>query len=148
MIRWKNEVEYLRGLGKRGHSIADVARLYSVSRQRAKQVVDKYVPEWKYTYGKAMRKDGADLRTIQKRKYRQFKKLYPNCPPYELVIWWAFCPIFKTELDYFSETKQNNSVSLYTINDSLHAISYKAASILRGTTYQELEELLLFAGRS
>ena len=74
MIRWKDKVEDLRNYGKNGFSIADVARSYGVSRQRAKQVVDKYVPEWKYTYGKAMRKEDADLRAIQKRKYRQFKK--------------------------------------------------------------------------
>ena len=146
MIKWKNEAEYLRGLGKGGHSIADVARLYGVSRQRAKQVVDKYVPEWKHVYGKAMRKQDADLRAVQKRKYRQFKKANLILTgSFNDVVWVTHCPVFDVPLDYFSEIKQDCSMSLLAKNGSIHVVSYKAASVLRTTSVHELTELLFFA---
>ena len=134
---WKDEVAKLRELGSTGASMAELARIYGVSRQRMKQVLDKYVPEWRETYGWVVKhsekvqayknrwgeRNNSELYRVQRAKFRA-KKYNAERTGYTWDIkfgeleWPTHCPILGLELDYFAEFRQENSVSFDRIDSS------------------------------
>ena len=136
-INWKNELPKLKELGQQGNSMADIARLYGVSRQRVKQVISQFLPEWKDTYGYAVKsheketqwfakwgnRTNTDLYKVQREKFRA-KKYNAESTGYTWNVsfgkidWPTHCPILGIELDYFAEFRQENSVSFDRIDSS------------------------------
>ena len=75
-IKWADEIENLKNMGKQGLTMADVAKQYGVSRQRIKQVTAKFLPEWKETYGHAVRNEQKEERWKAKWGHKQDTDLY------------------------------------------------------------------------
>lgn len=137
-IKWADEIENLKNMGKQGLTMADVAKQYGVSRQRIKQVTAKFLPEWKETYGHAVRneqkeerwkakwghKQDTDLYHVQRDKFRA-KKYNAERTGYTWGVefgdieWPTHCPILGLELNYFAEFRQENSVSFDRIDSNI-----------------------------
>ena len=75
-IKWEEELTNIKDLGSTGHSMSELATIYGVSRQRIKQIVDKYIPSWKDDYGFAIRRNGAEAAYHQKWGDKEPTELY------------------------------------------------------------------------
>lgn len=129
-IDWKKELPVIKELGSVGWTQSKLAAKYGVSRQRMKQVVDRYIPEWKDHYGHAVNrsilseehkkkwgvKEDTELYRSQRAKFRQ-KKASSKAVGWEWdlsfgdLVWPTHCPILGIELDYFAPSRQENSPS-------------------------------------
>ena len=162
-INWKAEIPKLKELGTAGHSMAQMGVIYGVSRQRMKQVVSKYIPEWYDSYGYGLRtarkearwkakwgdKQDTDLYRVQRDKFRS-KKYNAERTGYTWnivfgdIVWPTHCPILGLELNYFAEFRQENSVSFDRINSELgyekgniQIVSWRANRIKNDGTAEE-----------
>lgn len=55
-VNWQEELLNIKEQGANGVTMSELAQQYQVSRQRMKQVIDRYIPEWKDSYGWAVRR--------------------------------------------------------------------------------------------
>ena len=166
-VNWDTEILTIKKMGSEGKSMAEIGRHYGLSRQRVKQVVDRYVPNWNDQYGFAIRRkavadakwakwgdrDDSDLYAQQRAKLRvkasNAKRLgYEWDLKYTDVIWNTHCPVLGMELDYFLEYRQENSPTFDRIDSSkgyvagnVHIISYRANRIKNDATPEELRKL-------
>ena len=46
-VNWQEELLNIKEQGANGVTMSELAQQYQVSRQRMKQVIDRYIPEWK-----------------------------------------------------------------------------------------------------
>lgn len=108
--------------------MAEIATNYGVTRQRMMQVIKRTIPDWKFTYGRVVKrreaaeqwrrkwgqKDATDLYQAQRAKFRQ-KKANTKGIPWDLdfgdIYWPTHCPILGMELDYHSAYRAENSPS-------------------------------------
>lgn len=136
-IKWKEELPVIKALGSEGWNQTDLAKKYNVTRQRMKQVIDRYIPDWHDNYGHAVNrkareekkflkwgiKEDSDLYRAKRTKFRS-KKYGSDSRGLEWTIefgdieWPTHCPILGLELDYFAETRQENSPSFDRIDSS------------------------------
>ncbi len=140
-ISWRDEQDFLEHAGRQGMSQSDLARHYGITRQRIKQVLAQYYPDWEETYGWQVRrssrvsarqaafkdrwgvKEDTDLYLAKRSKY-QAKKYNAKRAGYEFELEFGdiefptHCPILGIELDYFAETRQENSVSFDKVDPS------------------------------
>lgn len=134
-INWENEVENIKQLGASGTRMPAIAAVYGVTRQRIKQIIDKYIPEWKTSYGAALLhrqkkeahfskwgdREYTDLYNAQRLKFSR-KRAHATRIGWSWTVtfgeidWPTHCPILGIELDYFAETRQENSVSFDRID--------------------------------
>lgn len=134
-VNWKEELPVIKELGSLGYSMASLAEKYGVSRQRMKQVVDKHIPEWYSCYGNAAKRqltaklhfekwgvrEDTLLYSAQREKFRA-KASNAKRIGWEWSVnfgdlqWNTHCPILGMELDYFAETRQENSPSFDQID--------------------------------
>lgn len=168
--RWESEIPEIKRLGLMGLRMPQLAERYGVTRQRIKQVLDKYIPEWDDHYGSAInRKINADSRyakwgvridselyTAKRRKFTS-KKANATATGWEWdiafgdITWAEVCPILGIELDYFAETRQENSVSFDRIDSSkgyvtgnVQVISWRANRIKNDGTPEEHEKIAAY----
>lgn len=129
-IKWKEELNYMKEQGSLGKTMVDLSEHYGVSRQRIKQIVDKYFPNWKHESGYAVKrrqtaeqhfnrwgnKEDSDLYRAQLAKFRVKKA---NCgrlgKHWDLnfgdLTWPTHCPILGIELNYFNDYRGEDSPS-------------------------------------
>lgn len=162
-VDWEKELPNIKSLGLNSNTMADIAREYGVSRQRIKQIVKKYIPEWGSTCGQVAKKkkkqeeyfkrwgekQDTDLYTAQRIKYRG-KKYNAQRVGYKWDIdfgdikWNTHCPILGIELDYFAENTQENSPSFDRIDTNIgyvkgnvQILSWRANRIKNNGTAEE-----------
>jgi len=128
-----------------------------------KQIVEKYLPEWKDNYGNAAVKkakssqhykkwglrEDSELYDAKRLKFRAKKaNAYRQGVPWSLSFgdldWPTQCPILGIELDYFAEGRQENSVSFDRIDSNkgyapgnVQLISWRANRIKNNGTADE-----------
>lgn len=129
-INWKSEIPVLQELGKMGYTQTALAKKYNVSRQRIKQVVDKYIPDWNTNYGHAINRRIEAAQYEKKWGIKQETELYKtqrlkfSAKKYNAqqqgwtwdlsfgdIEWPTHCPILGIELNYFSEVRAEDSPS-------------------------------------
>ena len=134
-IKWTNEVQTLKLLGGQGWTQTDLAEKYGVSRQRMKQVIDRYVPNWNDNYGQAVNRKMREEERFRKWGYKEDTSLYhakrekfrnkknsSSGKGWEWTVefgdltWPTHCPILGLELDFFAEMRQENSPSFDRID--------------------------------
>lgn len=162
-VNWQEELLNIKEQGANGVTMSELAQQYQVSRQRMKQVIDRYIPEWKDSYGWAVRRsekaqrwqekwgkrEDTPLYRSQKEKYRA-KKVNALRTGYSWNIsfgdiqWPTHCPILGIELDYFSPYCSENSPSFDRINSSMgyekgnvQILSWRANRIKNNGTAEE-----------
>ena len=140
--KWINELPVLRELGSQGITMLALAEKYGVSRQRIKQVLNTFIPEWESTYGMAVRRDKAEKEYNDKyfkkwgkredtQLYKQQRDRYLGKKGNALgtgytwnldfsdIEWNTHCPILGLELDYFATMRQENSPSFDRVDSNL-----------------------------
>jgi hypothetical protein len=162
-VNWKEELPVIKQLGSMGTSQTALAKRYGVTRQRMKQVIDKHIPDWHENYGHAVnrkieaeehfskwgQKSCTDLYKIQRHKFRA-KKANAVAIGYEWTVefgeleWPEKCPILGMEIDYFAETRQENSPSFDQIDPgkgyvsgNVQILSWRANRIKNNGTAEE-----------
>lgn len=164
-INWESEINELKRLGSMGLKMPALAERYGVTRQRIKQVLDRYIPDWHEHYGAAVNKKmRADARyakwgvqedtELYRAKRNKFYNKKANAiiknVSWELsfgdIAWVDTCPILGLELDYFAEGRQENSVSFDRIDSAkgyitgnVQIISWRANRIKNDGTAAEHE---------
>lgn len=162
-VVWEDALPILKGMGLEGYSMSHIAREFGVSRQRIKQVVKKYIPDWNIYYGRVAKrkkkqeayfqkwgeKQSSDLYNAQRIKYRGKKyNAIRSGYPWEIefgdIKWNSICPILGIELDYFAENTQENSPSFDRVNNSIgytkgnvQIVSWRANRIKNNGTAEE-----------
>jgi len=162
-IDWVEELPHIRSLGGMGYTMAKVGLVYGVSRQRIKQVVDRYLPEWFDSFGNAVNRKVAaeyyqkkwgqkldtDLYRTQLIKFRAKKSNaqrvgYSWDISFGDVYFPTHCPILGIELDYYAESTVEGSPSFDRINsnlgyvkDNVQVISWRANRIKNNGTAEE-----------
>ena len=170
---WIEEISTIITLGKSGVDMVELGRKYGVTRQRIKQVLDRYVPEWKSIYNaqkkqeidrewlsKWGRKEDTDLYKMQRLKFSR-KKANATRIGHSWTVhfgeldWPTHCPILGMELDYFAEVRQENSPSFDRINSSLgydagnvQIISWRANRIKNDGTADEHQRMADYLRKS
>ena len=124
-------------MGAKGNTLSAIASCYNVSRQCIHQVVKRYIPEWNDEYGGVVRrreiadkwyekwgeKKDTDLYRAQRSKFNRkkanaLKVGYTWSITFGELEWPTKCPILGIELDYFAETRQENSPSFDRVDSS------------------------------
>lgn len=162
-INWKKEIPAIRLMGAQGSTIVEIAKHYGVSRQRANQIVKKYIPEWKQEYGWVVRRQDKQQEYFQKwgnkvdsdlykeqrakfraKKYNSMRVGHEWTISFGEVVWNTHCPILGIELEYFAEGVQENSPSFDRIDSNLgyipgnvQVISWRANRIKNDGTSEE-----------
>lgn len=164
---WKNEIIHIKQYGETGITMAELARRYGISRQRMKQVVDKFIPEWGSTCGLIVNrqnkadayykkwgdKEDSELYEKKREKFRAKKANairigYTWDIAFSDIVWNDVCPILGIQLDYFAHCVQENSPSFDQIDAGLgyvkgnvHIISWRANRIKNNGTSQEHRQI-------
>jgi len=164
---WESEIPNIKQKGSTGMTMAKIARSYGVSRQRMKQVVDRFIPEWSTTFGHVVNrqvaaegyykkcgdKTNSELYSNQRSKFRAKKANairigYTWDIDFSDIIWNEECPILGIILDYNAHSIQENSPSFDQIDAGLgyvkgnvHIISWRANRIKNNGTAQEHRQI-------
>jgi hypothetical protein len=164
---WKEEESLLRSLTISGMSMAEIAEKYEVSRQRIKQVFQRLGIEaiglkkkkmdteklWNIKWGA---KDGSDVYKAQRIKFRNKKsfakgKGVPFTIEFGEITWPTHCPALGLELDYFAESRQENSPSFDQIDPgvgyvkgNVQILSWRANRIKNDGTEEEHRKIADF----
>lgn len=163
IVDWEKEVTTIRRMGEEGKRMPEIANHYGVTRQRIEQVLKKYFPEWKTTYGAVIHRNKAaeayqlkwgerqstDLYNAQRIKFRAKKAIALRTGfswgiEFGEISWPKVCPILGIELDYFAESCVEASPSFDRIDSNLgydkgnvHIISWRANRIKNNGTAEE-----------
>ena len=164
-VKWEEEISNVIEMGKAGATYQEVADKYGVSRERVRQILRQYIPDWQEIYGRGLirskklekyrkkwgeeRKIGDDLYDSQRIKFRN-KKANAKHKGWSWEIefgdldWPTHCPVLGIELDYFAETRQENSVSFDQIDPgkgyvkgNVRLMSWRANRIKNDGTAEE-----------
>lgn len=162
-VNWKNELPVIRALGAEGWTQTSLAKKYGITRQRMKQVIDRHIHDWHDNYGHAVNrkarmdekfrkwgiKEDSDLYRAKREKFRN-KKHGRDSRGLEWtiefgdILWPTHCPILGLELDYFAETRQENSPSFDRVDSSkgyvkgnVQIMSWRANRIKNDGTAEE-----------
>jgi hypothetical protein len=169
-INWKAEIDTLKELGLLGMRMPEIASKYGVSRQRIKQILSQYIPEWKDNYGaKIVRdnkrvwydkkhpiRDDPELYRVQRHKFARkkanaIKVGFSWTVSFDELQWPTHCPILGIELNYYAENREEGSPSFDRINSSLGydsgnvmIVSWRANRIKNDGTIEEHEKIASF----
>lgn len=150
-------------MGEEGATYQLIGQRYGVSKQRIKQVISKLIPEWNDLYGGVVRrrevaekwynkwgeKNNSKLYKMQRLKFSRkkanaLKTGYSWTVTFGELDWPTHCPILGIELDYFAETRQENSPSFDRVDSSkgyetgnVVILSWRANRIKNDGTSQE-----------
>jgi hypothetical protein len=156
-------VDSIRELILEGKSFVDIGEIYGISRQRVKQIAVKYqlpntvqVKQQKKAevYAKKWgKRENTDFYLACREKFRR-KKANALHTGWEWSVdfgeidWPTHCPILGLELDYFSETRMENSPSFDRIDPSkgyvtgnVVVLSWRANRIKNDGTVEEHEKI-------
>jgi len=169
-INWEEELPVLKELGSMGWTQTALAKKYGVTRQRMKQIVDKWIPDWKTNYGHAVNrkieaedhfakwglKGDTELYQAQRQKFRA-KKANAISIGWEWdlsfggLTWPTHCPILGIELDYFAESRAENSPSFDKtdptkgyVDGNVMIMSWRANRIKNDGTASEHRQIALY----
>jgi hypothetical protein len=168
--RWEQEVSKLKFYVEDGYTNIQLARMYNVSTQRIAQVLKKYklskvaqknrmnkkAAEFAERWGQ---KADTDLYRVQREKYRNKKAACKGkgedfTIPFGDLYWPVHCPVLGIELNYFAESRQENSVSFDKIVPSRGycrgntvIISWRAKRIKNDGTADEHKKIALYINR-
>jgi len=169
----KLDIEKIKELLVDGKTLKEVGEIFQVSRQRIGQIRNKYFPDLsKSEFGSGkVRKDRRkkqvegwkreswildDLARAQHIKFnrkRQANKSSKHCWDLKLedIVWNTHCPILGIELDYFADSRAENSPSFDRIDSSLGyikgnviIISWRANRIKNDGTVEEHQKIVDF----
>lgn len=169
-INWIEELPAIKQLGLLGYTLEGLAGKYGVTRQRMKQVVDKHIPDWKDHYGKAVHrkkkeeesfkkwgiKMDTELYAAQRQKFQRKKQNAQRTGwtwdiSFGEIDWPTHCPILGIELDYFLDTRAENSPSFDQIkpgkgyvSGNVQVISWRANRIKNDGTAEEHRKIAEF----
>ena len=141
-IKWEDEIEWIAQAGREGKTYEQIGEHYGVTRERIRQIVRRYIPNYDETHGRNAKRAGkiaereefvrkkwgkhrdlidADLYQAQRAKFRAKKANALRVGwTWELsfgdIEWPTHCPILGIELDYFAEGRQENSPSFDQID--------------------------------
>jgi hypothetical protein len=166
-VDWIAELPNIKAMGLDGARMPEIAKKYGVSRQRVKQILNRYIPEWHTLYGGVVlrerlhqenkitkwkrwgHREDTDIYRAQRHKFIR-KKANSKRTGYSWTIdfgdleWPLHCPILGLELDYFAESAQENSPSFDRIDSNLgydkgnvQIISWRANRIKSNGTPEE-----------
>lgn len=162
-VNWDDRIEKVKELGLAGQNMAQIGLFYGLSRQRIKQVVDRYIPDWEEHYGHAVvRKERSDAQYVKwgvkedsslyDMKRQKFRTKKGSSKGWEWTLtfgeldWPTHCPVLGIELDYFAERRQDNSVSFDRVDNSkgyltgnVRIISWRANRLKNDGTAEEHE---------
>jgi predicted DNA-binding protein YlxM (UPF0122 family) len=166
-INWNQEVTTLASLSAQGFSMSAIAEKYGVSRQRVKQVFQKYkIPQvglrknqidakilWDLKWGK---KEDTGLYEVQRQKFRNKKaqaqqKGQEFSIPFGKLTWPKYCPVLGIELNYFAEKTEEASPSFDKVDPSkgyiegnVAIISWRANRIKNDGSAEEHRKIALY----
>ena len=170
-INWNVEHKNVHNLSLQGFTMEDIGQRYNVTRERIRQVLKKYYP-WltsdmrgSQLLSKKKRQEVVDNRLerfgrkdylfvddISRRMSDSFRRKRENAKKskwgwdlsFHDIKWVTICPIFNIELDWFAESKAENSPSYDRINPKLgyvkgnvQIISWRANRIKNDGTAEE-----------
>ena len=157
-IEWANEVEKLKEFCSKGYSLQQIGNVYGLTRERIRQILNKYSIQNGIEARKEKKKRTRYLRTGDKEqefysvKRLKFsaKKANAKRNGIEFTLqfghfeWPKYCPILGLEIDYFADGRQENSPSIDRIDSSkgyipgnVHVISWRANRIKNDGTAEE-----------
>ena len=162
-INWEQELPVIKELGSLGWNMTQLAKKYGVSKQRIKQVTEKFIPDWADNYGFAVNRKlvaekhfakwgqraDTDLYQAQRARFRQKKANATRTGfTWDLsfgdIVWPTHCPILGLELDYYAESRSENSPSFDRIDNTkgyvkgnVHVLSWRANRIKNNGTSKE-----------
>jgi len=133
-IKWCEEIPNLIELGKQGKTYQEIGDTYGVSRERIRQVLRKFLPNWDVDFGATRRRmfraqEEAEHRwnkwgdkedsALYKSRRRKFLAKKNNAVReghswnlnFGDLEWPSHCPVLGVELDYFNEYRAENSPS-------------------------------------
>jgi hypothetical protein len=168
VIKWKEELPYIKEQGNLGKTMVDLSKHYGVSRQRMKQIIDKFFPNWKYDSGFAVKrkqkaedhyqkwgdKDNSVLYKSQRAKFRSKKYNIERIGgiwdiDFGDLEWPTHCPALGIELNYFNEFRAENSPSFDQVipgkgyvKGNVKIISLRANRIKNDGTKEELMKIV------
>lgn len=154
-------------MGGKGATLKYIADYYHVSRQCLHQVVKRYIPEWNDEYGGVVRRreiadkwydkwgEKAQTKLYQmqrlkfsRKKANAIKVGYSWTISFGELTWPTHCPILGLELDYFAETRQENSPSFDRIDSNrgydkgnVIIVSWRANRIKNDGTAEEHKKI-------
>lgn len=161
--KWELELDAIKTMGLEGKNMKNIAEHYGVSRQRMKQLILRYIPDWKENYGYAVvrreraqeyqdkwgSREDTDLYKAQRHKFFRKKANAKSVGwPWDVKFgdldWPTHCPILGIELDYFAETRQENSPSFDQVDPgkgyvtgNVRIMSWRANRIKNDGTAEE-----------
>lgn len=160
----------LKKYGEEGLTLKEIADKYGVTKQRIQQLLKMYLPEWKELYGGVVRrrvkadeyyakhgkKEDTDLYRAKKHKFNR-KKANALKVGYSWDIqfgdleWPSLCPILGIELNYFAETRLENSPSFDRVDSTkgyekgnVVVVSWRANRIKNDGTIEEHEAIVKY----
>jgi len=161
--RWIEHIPKIKELGLLGWRMPAIGKYFGVSRQRIKQIISKHIPEWSTEYGSAVIKKNREQKYFNKWGHKQSTDLYSSQRSkfyakkanavrsgYEWnldfgqIEWPQYCPILGIKLDYFSESRKENSPSfdrrdnsIGYVNGNVLIVSWRANRIKNDGTAEE-----------
>ncbi len=169
-INWEEEIPIIIEYGLQGMRMPAIAKKYGVSRQRIKQVLLRYIPDWNDKYGAKIYRDkkkflydlshpvrsDPELYKIQRHKFAR-KKAHATRIGYSWTIefndleWPSHCPILGIELNYYAENREEGSPSFDRLDSSqgydkgnVLIISWRANRIKNDGTIEDHEKIANF----
>ena len=165
-VSWADELDAIKLLDSQGNSMVDIAKLYGVTRQRVKQIFNKYNITQQCWEIERVRRRGAyerrwgninqdnyDAKRDKWRRKRQeagrlgIEFTLDFCD----VIFPTHCPILGIELEYEAETAQEGSPSFCRINpklgytkENVRIVSWRANRIKNNGSSEELRKIADF----
>ena len=141
-INWEDEIEWIAQAGRDGQTYEQIGEKYGVTRERIRQVVRKYIPDYDESHGRNARRAGKEQALQEKRRKKwgnhrhliesdlyqaqrqKFRAKHANAKrvgwewtiQFGDLIWPTHCPILGMELDYFAAGRQENSPSFDQID--------------------------------
>jgi hypothetical protein len=141
-VYWEDEIETIKQMGMSGYKMPAIADKYEVSRQRIKQIIDKYIPTWKDEFSRNPKQEAKDKSYKEKwgdkpkgtsdesylykvkrekwraKKYNAIRTGYEWSLEFSDLKWPTHCPMLGLELDYFAEYRSETSVSFDRLDSS------------------------------
>lgn len=175
-IDWLNEHEKIYKMSIQGKTLDDIGKIYDVSREAIRLVLKKYYPwltaDMRGSRLKASqkrqqvidsrfqrfgRKDYLFIDDVSRRMSDSFRRKRENAKRskwgWELTFhdieWVMVCPVFGIELDWFAESKADNSPSYDRVDSTkgyvkgnVRIISFRANRIKNDGTIKEHQQII------
>lgn len=135
-----------------GFILEDIGEQLKITKAAVSFLIKEYLPHLKKSNRKAIRSTRVPQTDLEKAQHSRFqrKRVNARCTGFEWdlifqdVIWPTHCPILGLELDYFAESRKENSVSFDRtdphkgyIKGNVQIISWRANRIKNDGTEEE-----------